>query len=159
MLRLPRTYRNLQVSKWPHSRFCTSRKFSSNIYAATSFFYCLSTTCPAFCLLCIRTLACIFCLDIFRLTQRLLCWLTHSIHKLSLLPTSFPPEILHMAPRQGMRSIHPPTPLLILRGRAEAGRRQQLELETPPHSPDSHPLLGQGHHNFYNCLSGNNLTQ
>jgi len=151
--------RSLQVSKWPHSPFCTSLKFPSNVYAATSFFYCLSTRCPAFSLLRTCTLACIFCLDIFRLTQRLLCWLAHLIHKLSSLPTIFPPETLHMAPRRGMRSIRPPTPLLVLRGRAEAGEQQRLELETPPHSSDSHPSLGQGHHNGCNCLSGNTLMQ
>lgn len=139
-------YRSLhQVSQWPHGHFCTSLKFSSKVYAATSCFCCLSTRCPAFSLLCVCALACIFCLDIFRRTQHLLCWLTQLIHKLSLLPTSFPPEALHMSPRQGMRSIHPPTPLLVLRGRAEAGKQQRLELETPPHSSDSYPSLGQGH--------------
>lgn len=109
-------YRSLQLSKWPLSPFCTSLKFSSNVYAATSFFYYLSTRCPALSLLCICTLACVFCLDIFRLTQHLLCWLTYSVYKLSLLPTSFPSETFHMAPRQGMRSILPPIPLLFLGG-------------------------------------------
>lgn len=115
--------RSLQLSKWPHSPFCTSLKFSSNVYAATSFFYYLSTRCPAFSLLCICTLACIFCPDIFRLTQHLLCWLTYLLHKLSLLPTNFPSETFHMAPKQGTRSILPPIPLLFLGG----DQRQQRQ--------------------------------
>lgn len=73
---------------------------------------------------------------------------SHISLKLSLLPTSFSPETLHTAPRPGTRSLHPPTPLLVLDGRAEAGKELQLELEIPPHASDSlaHPPLGQGHH-------------
>lgn len=115
----PQHTRSLQVSTCPYVPFCTGLKISSNVYAATSVFYCLSIRSTAFSLLCICTLACIFCADIFRLTHHLLCWLTHLIHKLPSLPTSFPLEIRHVTSRQGMRRTYPPTPPVILSGRAE----------------------------------------
>lgn len=128
-------------------------------YFLCSYFILLPAALHSFCCIYIPWLA-YFTQTFLDFIQHLLCWLTHSIPKLSLLPCSFTSEILHVALRQCMRSIHPPTSLLVLRRRAEAGKQPpQLDLETPPHYSDSCPSLGQGHRNCCNCLFGNTLIQ